>query len=357
MGSVFVHTLGDSTLDNLYWMLNQDGSNLEEAKQNSVEGQLQTCLGSDNYEVVSHAYDGFTTASIHDGDHVGRVLGIRPGYVFDKRAAYLIGKNITPTLKNFSIHPLDALKSSINEHPDGIHYVVISVGGNDFRERLFSPVAMLQEIPHIHERYLKLLSEVKLLGTLRNIRPIIMLQYRLDANDDCYGIYRILKVVGGIFASMQALGTVGIALSVGLVAAGKISLIAAAVLGIASIATLYLSSRIIPFKVTLGLLQGKDLGMASLGGLMETFYRPILERAKQDGIPVLDLPNTFDPNAPLYTHQIEPNKQGGTVIAEGLSHIILNHDYSTPSMLYAKKANDNNYSPTLNPGATGWQVN
>src|SRR3569832_1848694 len=66
-----VHTLGDSTLDNLFWLIDKNGTNLEEAKKASVEGQLQTLSG---YEVISHAYDGFTAKSILDGDTVGKVL-------------------------------------------------------------------------------------------------------------------------------------------------------------------------------------------------------------------------------------------------------------------------------------------
>ena len=44
MAITYVHTLGDSTLDNLYWEIDEDGKNLETAKNKSVEGQLQTRL-------------------------------------------------------------------------------------------------------------------------------------------------------------------------------------------------------------------------------------------------------------------------------------------------------------------------
>lgn len=56
---VYVHTLGDSTLDNVYWMLDSDGKNIQEAKAQSVEGQLKAKLsdaGDRTYKVVSHAY-------------------------------------------------------------------------------------------------------------------------------------------------------------------------------------------------------------------------------------------------------------------------------------------------------------
>ena len=70
----YLHTLGDSTIDNLYWLLGENGSNLKEAKAASVEGLLKKKLETSKYQVVSHAYDGFTTRSLLDGDTVGAVL-------------------------------------------------------------------------------------------------------------------------------------------------------------------------------------------------------------------------------------------------------------------------------------------
>lgn len=43
--SIYVHTLGDSTLDNLYWLLNGKGDNFKNAKEQCVEGQLKKLLG------------------------------------------------------------------------------------------------------------------------------------------------------------------------------------------------------------------------------------------------------------------------------------------------------------------------
>jgi hypothetical protein len=74
-------------------MLDSKGSNETQAKHDSVEGQLQERLnseGNSTYQVVSHAYDGFTTSSILNGDDVGRVLSIRPGVVINaNKGTYL----------------------------------------------------------------------------------------------------------------------------------------------------------------------------------------------------------------------------------------------------------------------------
>ena len=89
---------------------------------------------------------------------------------------------------------------------------------------------------------------------------------------------------------------------------------------------------------------------------METFYQPMLQRAREDKIPILDLPNTFNPSARLYTAGIEPNKAGGALIAEGLAHIITKHDYAKDSRLYAKAALDAAYTGTKNNKTLEWKV-
>lgn len=296
MNAIYVHTLGDSSLDNIYWMLNDDGKNVEEAKKHSVEGQLQEALGT-NYKVESHAFDGFTTTSLLKGDKVGQVL---PAKQKSKKDAYLKGKNITA--KTAKVDPLKELKKSVEANPKSTHFVIISVGGNDFREQLSSPMGFLGELPKIQERYLQILDQVKKLG--KEIRPVIMLQYQLDANNDQYGVY-------------ETLGTIS------------------------------------PF---LGIEQGKNAPQLALQKLFKMFYAPILEKAQKEKIPVLDLPNTFDPHKELYISQIEPNQEGGKLIAEGLSQIITTHKVNDESKLYSKSAKQTSFTASKNIGAEKWTV-
>ncbi|MCE5293668.1 MAG: hypothetical protein LLF94_03515 [Chlamydiales bacterium] len=357
MTTVYVHTLGDSTLDNVYWMLRQDVS-VKTAKERSVEGQLQGLLGQ-KYKLKSHAFDGFTTDSVLNGDNIARVFGLHPEREpSPKLLNYLEGKKFATIndAESYFIQPLEKLRASIAKHPEAKHYVVISMGGNDFRERLNNRVAMIAEIPKIHSRYLEILDEVKKMGAETEVQPILMLQYPLDINDNYHNIYPILKAVGKIFAGLQATSVVGAAVSAAMTIAGKVSGIWGAAFGALSLGALYLSTRIMPLTTTLGLFSSKqDQGLTALGGLMESFYRPILARAKADNIPVLDLPNTFNPYKDLYTAQIEPNEKGGELIAQGIAKIIEADDGKT-SKLWAKKPGDLAYKATENPGANGWKV-
>ena len=215
---------------------------------------------------------------------------------------------------------------------------------------------MLREIPNIHERYQEIVDRVQGLGH-KNIRPILMMQYRLDAKNDVYGIYKIMHVVGCFFMAMQAVSAIGTAVSAVAVVVQKIDPLVGTLFSLIGAAGCYASSRLIPPNIWKRVAHGEDLGVATLSGLMESFYKPILERAKKDKIPVLDLPNTLNPNDNLYTMQIEPNKHGGRLIAEGLAHIIKNHDYDNdPSVLYAKDRTNGSYVASPNPGNSGWSV-
>lgn len=323
-----LHIIGDSTLDNIHWV--------NDHTTDSVEANLL----QKGHTLVNNAFDGFTTQSLLTGDTVGRVFRKSPGYLAMRGVSGFI-------------NPLERLKAAIDARPNDTHYVLLSVGGNDFREKLHSPVQMLMDIPNIHTRYMQIVDTIKGMGN--NVRPILMLQYRLDArpNHDHYGIYKILGAVGGIFATAHTLSASAIAAAPFVAVA---NVVAGVALGAFGLLTAWATNRVIPFSATLGLLKGQDIGMSSLGGLMETFYKPILAKAKQENIPVLDLPNTFNPYKPLYMAQIEPNKAGGALIAEGIDHIVRNHDFAGPSQLYAKGDTDLAYKDAPNPGSSGWKV-
>jgi hypothetical protein len=362
---IYFHTIGDSTLDNFWWMLNQDGSNATEAKEASVEGLLEEKLNknhtsSSHYEVVSHAYDGFTTSDVRWGGKVGEVLGIQEiqkGHsVSEKEIAYLRNRSIDPNSTSYWASPLHDLKTFASEKSDSTHYVVMSVGGNDFRERLLDPIGMLRDIPNIQSRYLEVLEEVNSLKD-KNVRPILMFQYRVDANNDRpYRIYQILTVIGSIAMAIHLLSMAIITASVVLLAAHKISLFAGIAFAVIGTASLFLSSRIVPLKVIKGVLSGQEVGMTTLGALMETFYRPILAQAKKDNLPILDLPNTFNPYEDLYLAGIEPGKEGGKLIAEGIDYVVKNHDFESESMIYSKRNSDEEYSASKNSDPAAWRV-
>lgn len=324
-----VHTLGDSTLDNLYWMTNGRGDNLKDAEADSIEGKLQEKLGTQGYLVVSHAYDGFTTRNVLQGGEIGAVFP----WEGPKKAAYVQAKkgNSDQTI----VYPLHELERHIEAHPNVPHYVVLSVGGNDFRANLETPWKLLTIIPNVQDRYFHILDRIQQLrqgsdGRHREIRPILMFQYRTARYNDPYLIYRLLGVLGCIhLVCLSILGNIGL-----LFATGRIRPMTAGIFSSLATAFFVASLRAIPFKVTLGILRGQHPGVAMIGALMEKLYYPILERAKNDKIPILDLPNSFNPYQDLYIAGIEPNKSGGEKIAQGLAKIIKEHHYPSESQLY-----------------------
>jgi len=328
MSSIHVHTLGDSTLDNLYWEL--DKHSLEEAKQTCVEGQLRAKLGKDT-PVFSHAYDGFTTRSVLEADYIGRVLPDWPS-----KSTYMEEK--LPASEHSRVYPLNQLKGHVEKHKDQKHVVVLSVGGNDFRENLRNPLKLLRDIPHVQERYLKIAQRLKEM----NVEPILMLQYRTDANDDPYLIYPLMTGLG-VLALTINLFCMSLLTAPLWALAAKVTATKATIAFSVGALGLYGSQKIVPLSFTKNALRGRNIGISFLGSLMEVFYRPILEQALKDQLPVLDLPNTFNPKRPLYTCGIEPSEEGAKLIAEGISHIIAKREPEAKSTLYSKPDGADSY--------------
>lgn len=338
--TAIVHTLGDSTLDNLYWTLLKDRST---AEAQSVEGQLQ----AKGYQVESHAYDGFTTQSVLEGDRIGWVLP-------HDHHAYVWYMNKKNPSGNSSVHPLQELQESIQKAPDAHHYVVLSVGGNDFRANLANPLALLQEIPQIQERYLQIVEKLKGLEG-RNIHPILMLQYKTDAQNDPYWVYTVTGLLGTI-AVIAHLACFALMTAPLWALAGSISGVTAAILTAIGAVGLYFSHSAVSLSVTKNVLLGTRPSIAMLGGMMERFYRPILAEADKAGIPILDLPNTFNPYQPLYDHGIEPSAEGAALIAEGIDAIIQRHLFTGKSCFYAKKEGAKEYLATAYDNPADWAV-
>jgi hypothetical protein len=315
--AVKIWFLGDSTLDNGYWFINGNGSNLDQAKADSVEGQLKATLGND-YEVTNYAYDGFTTESVLDHGTVGQVLPGYPSSLKFQAYAELKNPNRLP-----SVQPLTQLSASIRQHDASAkHFVVISVGGNDFRACLDKPVKLLTIFSDVRKRYLKIVQEVQKLGP--NVHPILMFQYPTSIEGSAYNIYPQLGGLGAIAAATNLLSLGILALIGSFFLQSKISAIFAASIGTLATAIFASSIYLIPFKATIGILKGQRAGVTVIGALMERLYRPIVEYAKNHDICILDLPNTFNPfQTNLYINQIEPSKEGGAVIAKLIAEAVI----------------------------------
>ncbi len=338
MSVTYVHTLGDSTLDNLYWELPEEfildpkthdisikiddvdtwkleefSRYMEDVKRYTVEGRLQIKLNASStkhkYEVVSHAYDGFTTRSVLQGDEVGMVLPPHKA-----KDAYLREKDPQKGLE--TVYPLKDFKKAVEAKSGAIHYVILSVGGNDFRDIILALLGIIRGVSKVQKRYLEIVKEIISLKD-EDVRPILMLQYRPEAN---YFIYPLLNKAAKLANFVKKF--------------------------------LWDTKFITPEIATL-VSSGQDAGIPFLGTLMERFYKPILEYAKEKKIPILDITNTFNPyhdknisdrKNQLYVCSIEPGPKGGGLIAEGIDHIVKNHDYLKSSRIYSKQPDGTEYS-------------
>ena len=318
LAKTFVHLLGDSTLDNVHWLINRQ-EDIPSAQEGCVKGQLTTQLG-ESYQVEDESYDGFTTKNVLNGGNVGEVLGFSPHYLMAR-----LGEERSKFVK-----PLDNLQAKISRASDATHYVVISVGGNDFRVLLFQPWKLLAEIPHVQKRYLEIVQKVQALEG--NVRPIFMFQYRTDVRSRPYFICTILGVLGYLAAAINTIAIGTVLYSAYQLTKNKVSYVTGFGKMFLGAAFLYMSHRQLSLRVTKEIFMGKQAGLSVFGASLERLYQPILQKAKEDNILVLDLPNLFNPmNPDLYKCEIEPSREGGEFIAKNLAVIIKGYDYRKPT--------------------------
>ena len=332
-----IHLLGDSTLDNRIWV--------PKAKD-AIPAQLKALCQEDDYKVINHAYDGFTTEDVLSGGHIGAVIQKVEGFstYMSERGAALGEK----------AYPLQSLENEINAAPEEIHYVALSVCGNDFRIRLSKPFAVLGVFFKVQKRYLEILDKIQAIKG-KNIRPILMLQYRTTPKDDPHQVYTAMNVLGTLTFTTHIAGLVLLTMPLWFLL-GKVSALAAGVCFVVGAITLYCIQKILPLSITKEILSFKKVGTVVFDHLLSVFYRPILKRAKVDKLPVLDLSNTFNPNDDLYNCGIEPNAKGGKLIAQGIQHIVKHHDFNGESMLYSKSDGNDTYQGEKNEKPKDWKV-
>lgn len=153
-------------------------------------------------------------------------------------------------------------------------HVVLSIGGNDVRE-ILGDISQLPQIIHTFNSNYPAILE-RCLSVTKNV--IIMLQYRPSYYMDGggYGVYHAI-----------------------------------------------------------GRMPGPGDAVAKLNGLMQQIYVPVLDAARRHGLPIIDLPRTFDIyQDDLYEHQIEPSARGGQIITALAAHIAASHGPEKPSTFY-----------------------
>jgi hypothetical protein len=319
----YLHVVGDSTLDNLWWRLDDTDSNLKQAEFTSIEGKLKFRGKVDNFEVVSHAYDGFTTTSVLDGDKIGRVL--TSNFDSPKFKAYASVKN--PKDLN-TVQPLKQLSDFVHANPSAKHFVVISVGGNDFRECLDNPIKLLSIFSDVQKRYLEIVKEVDKLGL--NVHPILMFQYRTSISNRPYQIYTKLGLLGSVATAVNLVSIGAVFIMGCMLKQNKISNLFAASMCTLAAAIFAGSIYAIPSKATIGILKGQHAGVTVIGALMELLYQPIVDYARKHKLCILDLSNSFNPfTHEFYESEIEPSQYGGESIAQGIAYAVQYHKENT----------------------------
>eukprot|EP01065_Artemidia_motanka_P002871 TRINITY_DN11367_c0_g1_i2.p1 TRINITY_DN11367_c0_g1~~TRINITY_DN11367_c0_g1_i2.p1 ORF type:complete len:271 (+),score=50.75 TRINITY_DN11367_c0_g1_i2:209-1021(+) len=179
-------------------------------------------------------------------------------------------------------------------------HAVLSVGGNDVREVLKRMAQLPSQMRLFLSNYVKITESV--LEALQSPRLVLMLQYRPCINTD--------KKFYGVYAALGSL----------------------------------------PLRHEGGV-------MAVMNGLMEAVYPAILALARRKGLPVIDLPRSFDPHdEDLYDHQIEPAAKGSDVIAGLVAHTLQHHQWGGPSMFYFRAPGSDKVTAEENREGEKWRV-
>lgn len=256
-----------------------------------VERRLQSMMVEGDV-VLNLAVDGFTTTDVLNG-------AFRDKAVKSKHHPHKRTK------------PLEVLQQTSH-----VTDVVLSVGGNNVREQLpqLAQVALTQKIDDIKALITGITQEItadliQILTQIKKLKPeadvTLMLQYTPDINNDIYNIYAFLN----------------------LLAYQQNSVALATAMGLGSLDP-------VPF----------------LHHMMSTIYRPVLEYAAANNIPVIDMASSFDhTDTSLYLSQIEPSAKGSVLISQLIQSVVYNHDYSGPSIIYHQSSRTNKVTKRANP--------
>lgn len=170
------------------------------------------------------------------------------------------------------VNVLDQLNQTEN-----VTHIILSVGGNDLRNQLSSirsPADIDRCISELQENYLRIIEEI------RRIKPdaqlILMNQYTIDSTNDIYGIYTLFKQ----------------------------------------------------------LAPGQE-PVEFLHALMTKLYAPIVQRAQEYNLPIIDMASSLDhKDMSNFVSQIEPSSKASLVIAKLIKDVVDHHKKHHPSTFY-----------------------
>ena len=109
----------------------------------------------------------------------------------------------------------------------------------------------------------------------------------------------------------------------------------------------------------MGMLPGAGDSLSKLHSVLEMVYPPVLALARAHGLPVIDLPRTFDvTDGDLYRCQIEPSHKGGGLIASLIAEALSRHDFTSgeSALYYIPIGGDGGVVRESNDGSKPWRV-
>lgn len=275
--------IGDSTIDNYVWV--QDGETVAE--------KLKLLRPEDN--IISFAVDGFTTTDVLAGNYTNKAVSSdkHNGDFFKPLSA----------LNKLAPQKPKKKKKKKNKHntevqsPNPVDHIILSVGGNDFREELRTLITMSADYrakaidklsSGISQRYIRILSNIQ--DQHPQAKITTLLQYTPNTTNDAYFIYFLMSAI----ANKQTM---------------------------TEDTSLYLSG-IFHHLVGLSAYDSRE-AVEVLHDIMERVYRPILQEFITRNISVVDLASSFnEKDASLYVSQIEPSAKGSELIANLISEIL-----------------------------------
>ena len=269
--------LGDSTLDNSYWV--SEGCAVSDHLTKQLPG----------WEIINFAVDGFTTSSMLSGEYKDHAV-----------------ESIQHTHDFFK-----TLKALAKE--EDVEHILLSVGGNDFREALSDLIYMSPENrPQAIEELAKTLTTnyLQIVNKIKKLKPeaklTIVLQYTPCIKMDLYHIYFLMDKI----CCNETIS-------------GRLS-----------------AYKMMASHYLFGLNDERQRNaIHKLHETMATIYRNLFKTLGKQSMAVIDLASSFDyQDGTSYVSQIEPSNKGGEQIAQLVAHAVTHHNFSGPSIIYAKPA-------------------
>ncbi len=262
--------LGDSTLDNGYWVEKETAYS---SKTYNVTHQTAVGLANKaqagSYEIANFAVDGATTTDLLNSCFLDKVL---------------------PSDEDHPNEPVDQLKSAMKWQPDT---VVLSVGGNNYREALASTLRQHLNFPQLLLRITPEDAKLHIYDAFQNVKRKLLREYKLIIDKLVVDNINLNRIV--LLSQYYPAVT-----------------------------------ELTPYFIYTGfshLARADGEGKPAFTAVEETMnelYREVLSYAstKNKEIVFVDMTSSLNPLGGNHSLQIEPNEQGSKIMGQLIAHAI-----------------------------------